>query len=197
MLKVTKFGGSSLASAQQMEKVGAIIHSDPDRRYIIPSAPGKRFSDDTKVTDLLYRCYDAASEGEDIDGRIAEIAARYQEIIEGLGLTGFSLEGEFAQIERIMTQNPNSNYAASRGEYLNGRIMARYLGYEFIDAKDVIFFDEQGNLDAEKTNQVLTKVLSETPRAVIPGFYGRGLDGHVKTFSRGGSDITGSIVARA
>ena len=180
MKKVVKFGGSSLADSEQFKKVGAIITSDPSRVYVIPSAPGKRFSGDDKVTDLLYRMYNKAYKDEDFGEEMDEIRSRYQEIIEGLGLTGFSLEGEFAQIERIMTQNPNSNYAASRGEYLNGRIMARYLGYEFIDAKDVIFFDEQGNLDAEKTNQVLTKVLSETPRAVIPGFYGRGFDGHVR-----------------
>ena len=197
MKKVVKFGGSSLADSEQFKKVGAIIKSDPSRVYVIPSAPGKRFSGDDKVTDLLYRMYNKAYKDEDFGEELDEIKSRYQEIIDGLGLEGFSLEGEFAQIERKMTQSPNSNYAASRGEYLNGRIMARYLGYTFIDAKDVIFFDEHGNLDAEKTNQVLTNVLSETPKAVIPGFYGRGFDGHVKTFSRGGSDITGSIIARA
>ena len=197
MKKVVKFGGSSLADSEQFKKVGSIITSDPSRVYVIPSAPGKRFSGDEKVTDLLYRMYYKASKDEDFGEELDEIKARYQEIIDGLGLEGFSLEGEFAQIERKMHHEPRSNYAASRGEYLNGRIMARYLGYKFIDAKDVIFFDEQGNLDAEKTNKVLRECLEETPKAVIPGFYGRGADGHVKTFSRGGSDITGSIVARA
>ena len=171
--------------------------SDPSRVYVIPSAPGKRFSGDEKVTDLLYRMVAKASKDEDFGEELEKIKERYNEIINGLGLEGFSLEGEFAQIERRMHQSPNSNYAASRGEYLNGRIMARYLGYEFVDAKDVIFFDEHGNLDAEKTNKVLSEKLANTPKAVIPGFYGRGFDGHVKTFSRGGSDITGSIVARA
>ena len=171
--------------------------SDPSRVYVVPSAPGKRFSGDEKVTDLLYRMYYKASKDEDFGEELDEIKARYQEIIDGLGLEGFSLEGEFAQIERKMHHEPRSNYAASRGEYLNGRIMARYLGYEFIDAKDVIFFDDQGNLDSEKTNKVLRECLENNPKAVIPGFYGRGADGHVKTFSRGGSDITGSIVARA
>ena len=197
MKKVVKFGGSSLADSEQFRKVGAIIKSDPSRVYVIPSAPGKRFSGDEKVTDLLYKMYYKASKDEDFGVELEEIKARYQEIIDGLGLEGFSLEGEFAQIERKMLHEPSSNYAASRGEYLNGRIMARYLDYKFIDAKDVIFFDEHGNLDAEKTNEVLSKCLEENPKAVIPGFYGRGIDGHVKTFSRGGSDITASIVARA
>ena len=197
MKKVVKFGGSSLADSEQFKKVGEIIMSDPSRVYVIPSAPGKRFSGDEKVTDLLYRMVAKASKDEDFGEELEKIKERYNEIINGLGLEGFSLEGEFAQIERRMHQSPNSNYAASRGEYLNGRIMARYLGYEFVDAKDVIFFDEHGNLDAEKTNKVLSEKLANTPKAVIPGFYGRGFDGHVKTFSRGGSDITGSIVARA
>ena len=197
MKKVVKFGGSSLADSEQFKKVGAIIKSDPSRVYVIPSAPGKRFSGDEKVTDLLYKMYYKASKDEDFGEELDTIKMRYQEIIEGLGLEGFSLEGEFAQIERKMHHDPDSNYAASRGEYLNGRIMARYLGYAFIDAKDVIFFDEHGNLDAEKTNEVLSKALEENPKAVIPGFYGKGFNGRVKTFSRGGSDITGSIVARA
>ena len=197
MKKVVKFGGSSLADSAQFKKVGGIIMKDASRVYVIPSAPGKRFSGDTKVTDLFYMMYSKASKDEDFGEELDQIRERYNEIIEGLGLTGFSLEGEFAQIERRMHQSPDSNYAASRGEYLNGRIMARYLGYSFIDAKDVIFFDEHGSLDAEHTNEVLSKALAENPKAVIPGFYGRGADGHVKTFSRGGSDVTGSIVARA
>ena len=159
MKKVVKFGGSSLADSEQFKKVGDIIREDPSRVYVIPSAPGKRFSGDDKVTDLLYRMHSKASKDEDFGEELDIIKERYHEIIEGLGLEGFSLEGEFAQIERRMHQNPDSNYAASRGEYLNA--------------------------------------LEENPRAVIPGFYGRGFDGNVKTFSRGGSDITGSIVARA
>ena len=197
MKKVVKFGGSSLADAEQFRKAGEIVRSDPARVYVIPSAPGKRFGGDTKVTDLLYRMHARASKDEDFYEELDQIKERYQEIIDGLGLTGFSLEGEFAQIERRMHQNPHSSYAASRGEYLNGRIMARYLQIPFIDAADVIVFDEEGVLDAEMTNKIMAKRLSETPRAVIPGFYGRGADGNVRTFSRGGSDITGSIVARA
>ena len=159
-----------MADSEQFRKVGQIILDDPSRTYVIPSAPGKRFSGDDKVTDLLYRMHSKASKDEDFGEELDTIRERYQEIIDGLGLEGFSLEGEFAQIERRMLQNPDSNYAASRGEYLNGRIMARYLGYKFIDAKDVIFFDEHGNLDAEKTNEVLSEALKENPKAVIPGF---------------------------
>lgn len=197
MKKVVKFGGSSLADASQFQKVAEIIRSDPDRVYVIPSAPGRRFGGDKKVTDLLYRMYYKASKDEDFGEELDEIRQRYTDIIEGLGLAGFSLEGEFAQIERRMHQSPESNYAASRGEYLNGRIMARYLDIPFIDAADVIFFDKEGVLDAEKTNEVMSEKLALCPRAVIPGFYGRAADGSVKTFSRGGSDITGSIVSRA
>ena len=128
MKKVVKFGGSSLADSEQFKKVGEIIKSDPSRVYVIPSAPGKRFSGDEKVTDLLYKMYYKASKDEDFGEELEKIKERYDEIISGLELTGFSLEGEFAQIERRMNQSPDSNYAASRGEYLNGRIMARYLG---------------------------------------------------------------------
>ena len=196
MKKVVKFGGSSLASAKQFKKVGDIIRADKARRYVIPSAPGRRSKTDSKVTDLLYQCYDAIENGAPYGKIFQQIKERFTSIVEGLDLN-LNLDFEFRKIEENFLAKAGRDYAASRGEYLNGMIMAHYLDCEFIDAADVIFFDEQGNLDAEKTNQVLTKVLSETPRAVIPGFYGRGFDGHVKTFSRGGSDITGSIVARA
>lgn len=197
MKKVVKFGGSSLASAEQFKKVGDIIRSDSARRYVVPSAPGKRFSGDIKVTDLLYKCYAAAEANTDFQGILAQIKARYQEIIEGLGLT-LSLADEFAKIEENFKNKAGSDYAASRGEYLNGIIMAAYLEYEFIDAATVVFFDEEGNLDAEKTDEVLGKKLDSVEYAVIPGFYGCAADGEsIKTFSRGGSDITGSIVAKA
>ena len=196
MKKVVKFGGSSLASAEQFKKVGDIIHADKERRYVIPSAPGKRFPKDTKVTDMLYGCYHLAEEGKDFKKELAEIAARYQEIIDGLGLT-LTLKEEFKIIEKNFKEKSGENYAASRGEYLNGIIMAAYLGYEFVDAADVIHFAENGDFDAELTNEILSARLAELDHAVIPGFYGAYADGRVKTFSRGGSDITGSIVARA
>jgi len=196
MLKVVKFGGSSLASAGQMEKVGKIIHSDPDRRFVIPSAPGKRFSDDTKVTDLLYRCYDKAAKGDDIEGILNQIRDRYTEIIEGLKID-LSLDEEFDLIRDYFKRRAGRNYAASRGEYLNGIVLAKYLGYKFIDAKDIILFDAHGNFDAERTNDVCYERLKNLDNAVIPGFYGSMPDGSIKTFSRGGSDITGSIISRA
>lgn len=196
MKKVVKFGGSSLASAEQFQKVGAIIKADKERRYVVPSAPGKRFGKDTKVTDMLYGCYALAEEGEKFDKELAAIKARYDEIISGLGLK-LDLSGEFQTIRENFAAKAGSDYAASRGEYLNGIVMANYLGYEFIDSATVIFFDENGDFNAEKTNQVLRARLEKTERAVVPGFYGAYEDGRVKTFSRGGSDVTGSIVAKA
>ena len=191
MKKVVKFGGSSLASAQQFRKVGEIIHSDNGRRYVVPSAPGKRSDKDTKVTDMLYQCYPKA-----LDEGIAAIAARFQEIIDGLSLQ-LSLEEDFETIREAFAAQCGSDYAASRGEYLNGKIMAAYLDYEFVDAAEVIRFDEDGEFDSEKTNDLMHRRLEGLETAVIPGFYGAMEDGSIKTFSRGGSDITGSIVARA
>ncbi len=196
MLKVVKFGGSSLASAEQFRKVGNIIREDKDRRFVIPSAPGKRFDKDIKVTDMLYECYAAAEAGEDFSDKLAAIRARYDEIICGLGLD-LSLDEEFGVIAENFKEQAGSDYAASRGEYLNGKVMAAYLGYEFIDAATVILFDEDGDFDADETNKIMAKRLASCENAVIPGFYGAYADGRVKTFSRGGSDITGSIVARA
>lgn len=196
MKKVVKFGGSSLASAEQFKKVGNIIRAEESRRYVIPSAPGKRFSDDVKVTDMLYKCYGAAVKGKKFTDLLKDIQERYNEIIEGLGLT-LSLEKEFEIIRDNFAKKAGRDYAASRGEYLNGIIMANYLGYEFIDAVEVIFFDEEGKFDADKTDEILSERLNKAERAVIPGFYGSLPDGTIKTFSRGGSDVTGSIVAKA
>ncbi len=196
MKKVVKFGGSSLASAEQFEKVGAIIRADESRRYVVPSAPGKRNSGDRKVTDMLYACYALAEEDKDLGVALAEIKARYDEIIKGLNLK-LSLSDEFKTIERNFKEKAGRDYAASRGEYLNGIVMANYLGYEFIDAARVVAFDKDGSFDPEKTNAQMSRALEKADHAVIPGFYGAKPDGSVITFSRGGSDITGSIVARA
>lgn len=163
---------------------------------MVPSAPGKRFDGDTKVTDLLYKCYNIAVQGEDFGAVLQEIKERYYEIIRGLKLD-LSLEKEFAQIEEDFKAQAGSDYAASRGEFLNGKVMAAYLGYEFVDAATVIRFDKNGNFDADKTDKLLSKRLAKCERAVIPGFYGAYEDGKVKTFSRGGSDVTGSLVAKA
>ena len=196
-MKVVKFGGSSLANAEQFKKVGDIIRSDKSRRYVIPSAPGKRFSSDTKVTDLLYRMDEKAENGEDFTEILDQIKERFTEIIEGLELKDFSLDEQFDEIEKRMKEDPDPDFAASRGEHLNGRIMARYLGYTFVDPFEMIFFDEEGALDDRKTMRTVEKRLAQEEYAVIHGFYGCSYDGKVKTFSRGGSDVTGSIVAGA
>ncbi len=196
MVKVVKFGGSSLASAEQFKKVAAIIKAEPCRRYVVPSAPGKRTKNDTKVTDMLYSCYDAASKGEDITNHFSEIEARYNGIISELGLD-FSLADEFEAIKNAFIHKAGRDFAASRGEYLNGLILAEYLGFDFIDAAEVIFFNDNGLFDSERTNAVLASELKKHEYAVIPGFYGSMPNDTIKTFSRGGSDITGSIVARA
>ncbi len=196
MKKVVKFGGSSLASAEQFQKVGNIIHADASRKYVVPSAPGKRFSSDTKVTDMLYGCYELAVSGEDFTQKLEAIKARYQQIIDGLSLT-ISLDGEFETIYKNFSGKAGRDYAASRGEYLNGIIMAEYLGFEFIDAALVIRFREDGTFDDETTNELLAERLKDSCGAVIPGFYGSKADGTIVTFSRGGSDITGSLVALA
>ncbi len=196
MKKVVKFGGSSLANAEQFQKVGEIIRSEKSRRYVVPSAPGKRFDGDTKVTDMLYACYGAAEAGEDFSGKLQAIKMRFQEIIQGLSLD-LSLDREFEQIAADFSAHAGKEYAASRGEFLNGKVMAAYLGYEFVDAAEVIRFDKNGALEAEKTNRLLEKRLAKCEKAVIPGFYGAEDGGKVRTFSRGGSDVTGSLVAKA
>ena len=196
MKKVVKFGGSSLASAEQFKKVGKIIRADASRKFVVPSAPGKRFSGDTKVTDMLYSCYGAAIREKKFADQLQEIRGRYQEIIDGLGLD-FSLDQDFEKIRENFGKKIGRDYAASRGEYLNGKIMAAYLGYEFIDAADVIRFGEDGSFDEETTNQLLAKRLEDSKGAVIPGFYGAKADGTIVTFSRGGSDVSGSLVALA
>ena len=190
MIKVVKFGGSSLANAEQFTKVGNIIRADESRRYVVPSAPGKRFSGDTKVTDMLYHCYELAEAGQAFTKQLNQIRERYNEIIRGLKLD-FSLTEDFEVIKKQFLSKAGSMYAASRGEYLNGKIMAKYLGYDFVDAANVIRFDGDGNFDPDTTR------LAASERAVVPGFYGAMANGTVVTFSRGGSDVTGSLVARA
>ena len=169
MLKVTKFGGSSLASAEQFKKVADIVLADKSRRYVVPSAPGKRFKEDTKVTDMLYTCYYETLKSGEISPVFEQIKERYNSIIEGLGLD-LSLEREFKIIEGSFLARAGKDYAASRGEYLNGIIMAKYLGFDFIDAAEVIFFKENGTFDSEITNEVLGERLKKSEYAVIPGF---------------------------
>lgn len=195
-VKVVKFGGTSLADAGQFKKVKDIIYSDESRRYVVPSAPGKRFDGDTKVTDMLYSCYDAAVKGQEIDGIFNKITSRYDSIIEGLGID-LSLDSEYESIKYALLHKAGRDYTASRGEYLSGLVLAKYLGYDFIDAAEVIFFNENGTFDSERTNEALSERLTKHKNAVVPGFYGSMPNDTIKTFSRGGSDITGSILARA
>lgn len=194
--KVVKFGGSSLADAKQFKKVADIILSDEKRRFVVASAPGKRYIEDVKVTDMLYQCYEKATSGEDYEADFQCIIDRYNSIIEDLGIE-FSLDEDFDTIKGAFAHMAGRDYAASRGEYLNSKILAKYLGFDFIDPAGCIFFDDTGVFDWETTKAKLTPKLKAVSNAVIPGFYGSMPNGTIKTFSRGGSDVTGSIVARA
>ena len=187
---VAKFGGTSLADPGQFKKVIAIIKSDPARQYIVVSAPGKRDSNDRKVTDLLYQVHMLSAEGLPYLTVLNKIEERYQEIVDGIGLK-FDVKAEIASINRAIIRNASRDYVASRGEYLNGMILAGALGYEFLDPVKCIFLDHFGRY--KEQDDRLKKYL-EKGNVVIPGFYGQGPD-DVKTFSRGGSDITGAIVA--
>ena len=192
-----KFGGTSMADAEQIRKVTAIIKSSQHRRYVVVSAPGKRFSDDIKVTDLLYQCYNEARKRQNFEPALTQIRDRFAEIIHDLELD-FDIDSEIETIrQHLLDDEPEKDYMASRGEYLSAKVLAAHLGYKFIDAADYIHFNEDGSLNFQKTKEDLKKILSVTFRAVIPGFYGSLPYGKIKTFSRGGSDVTGSIVARA
>lgn len=195
-IKVAKFGGSSLASAEQFKKVRDILLLDADRRIVVPSAPGKRCSTDIKVTDLLYECSRLAAAGRDIAPAFDQIRERYHGIAQALELT-LDLDAQMEEVKRNIQGGAGADYAASRGEYLNGILLAHYLGWDFVDPQEGIFFDEEGHLDSVKTKEKLGALLREHQYAVVPGFYGCDVQGKVKTFSRGGSDITGAIVASA
>ena len=194
-IKVAKFGGSSLADADHFKKVQSIIESDPDRRYIVPSAPGKRNNVDRKITDLLYLCHSHIQQKVPFDDVFKIITKRYLQIVKGLGLS-FDLQPRLDEVKIRISSGASADYTASRGEYLTGLIMSQLLGYDFIDPAEIIFFDERGKLDAERTQAETEKRIARHERAVIPGFFGSDVRGNVKTFSRGGSDITGAIVAR-
>ena len=195
-IKVLKFGGSSLADAEHFRAVADIVKADPERRYVVASAPGKRSKSDTKVTDMLYRCYELAADESDFSEVFEQIKDRYNTIISDLGIT-LDLTEVYEKIKHSFTHNAGRDYVASRGEYINAMILAKFLDYQFIDARKCIFFNDDGAFDSERTNNVLKDYLAKYDRAVIPGFYGSMPNGTIKTFSRGGSDVTGSIVARA
>ncbi len=195
-VKVAKFGGSSLADGSQFNKVKSIIGLDADRRFIVPSAPGKRTYKDQKITDMLYECQKKAKAGMQFSEIFDSIVERYVDIAFELSLSIDFLPHFETARERIQS-GASADYAASRGEYINGLLMASFLGCEFIDAAEIIFFDESGAFDADKTQEIASERLAKVKNAVVPGFYGALPGGEIKTFSRGGSDITGAIVARA
>lgn len=194
-LKVAKFGGSSLADASMIQRVKSIVDSDPQRRFIIPSAPGKRDATDQKVTDLLYLCHDHARQGVPFAEVFTLIADRYNGIVSDLGLS-LDMVPLLEEIAAKVESGASADYTASRGEFLNGHIIAALLGCEFVDAADIIQFDAKGNFLSESTHESVAGRLGSVERAVVPGFYGAKPDGTIKTFSRGGSDVTGAIVAR-
>ena len=193
---VVKFGGSSLSDAAQFRKVRDIIRMDPRRCYVVPSAPGRRFPEDEKVTDLLYQTYRAQKNGQNPAPIFQRVRERYLSIVEELGLS-FPIARELDEVERLIREGASEDFCASRGEYLNGLLLADYLGFAFLDPKDLVFFNDDGTFDSERTNAVMAEKLKTVPQAVIPGFYGSIRNGEIHTFSRGGSDISGSIVARA
>jgi aspartate kinase len=193
---VAKFGGSSLSDAEQFLKVRKILMQNQDRKFVVPSAPGKRCGGDIKITDLLYECHNNAKSNSDISAPFAKIAERYREIAAHLSLD-VGLEDKLIEIKQRITEEKNAAYAASRGEYLGGLLLAELLGWDFIDPAGLILFDDHGVLDAEATQIACSHELMKHERAVIPGFYGSTFDGEIRTFTRGGSDVTGAVVARA
>ncbi|MDH3582763.1 MAG: aspartate kinase [Phycisphaerae bacterium] len=195
-LKVAKFGGSSLADADMIRRVAAIVGADPQRQYVVPSAPGKRHGHDQKITDLLYLCHEHARQEVPFDEVFAIIAGRFGQIIDDLGLD-LDLRPHLEEVRGRIAQGAGPDYTASRGEALNGRILAAVLQMPYVDAAEVIRFAATGRFDREATDAALARCFSDHTQAVIPGFYGSMPDGTIKTFSRGGSDVTGAIVARA
>ena len=193
---VAKFGGTSLADAGQFQKIKDIIEKDPSRRFIVASAPGKRFPEDIKVTDMLLRCYQNAKNGEDYEQDLNEIKTRFQDIMKALNID-FPIDKEIDIIRKHLSEYPDSQYMASRGEYLNSQILASYLGFTFVDPAWCVCFNEDGTLDSIMTKRAMSAALRPLKNAVVAGFYGADSEGRIHTFSRGGSDVTGSLVASA
>lgn len=185
-----------MADGNTMQAVKKIIDSDVKRKYVVVSAPGKRFNGDVKVTDLLYACYGELKEKGDCSQSFAKVRARFESIVKELNLS-MDIKAVLDETQRRLNEEQSEDFTASRGEYLSARIMAELLGVKFIDGEDVVFFKEDGRLDGEKTYRAISQAVADGANAVFPGFYGRGADGKVKTFSRGGSDISGAVVARA
>ena len=193
---VAKFGGTSLCDAAQFEKVRRIVAEDPSRRYVVASAPGKRFDGDSKVTDLLFTCFEKAKAGDDCEDSLALVAQRFRQIAGKLNLD-FPLSEEIAKLREHLLKEPDRDYILSRGEYLNARLLAAYLGFTFVDPEWCVCFDECGRLDQSLSRRMLSAALRPLDRAVIAGFYGADMNGRIHTLPRGGSDVTGSLAAAA
>lgn len=191
---VAKFGGSSLANADQFRKVKSIIDADPRRKYVVPSAPGKRDSKDFKITDLLYLCQAHVKTGISFDDVFKLISQRYIDIVNELSIN-IDIESHLNKVKEDIANGASEDYAASRGEYLNGLVLAKFLGFEFVDAAELVLFDDKGHFNLDKTLEVVNKKLANIEKAVIPGFYGYNEKRGIITFSRSGSDISGSIIA--
>ena len=195
-IKVAKFGGSSVAGAEQFKKVKAIIESDPSRRVVVSSAAGKRFSDDHKLTDLLYLCHAHLTYGVSCEDILHTIEQRFREIRDTLGLQ-YDLEADLSRLRSRLSKDMSVDELVSRGEYFTSRLLAEYLGFTFVDAADCVFFGLDGQIDKEKTYAAISRALSEHESILIPGFYGKLPTGRIKVMSRGGSDITGALAAAA
>lgn len=194
-IKVVKFGGTSLADANQIRKVQKIICADEERCYVVPSAPGKRIASERKITDLLYLCHAHVQQNVPIDEVFQIIVDRYRDIVRDMDIS-IDLEPQFDDIKKKISDGASADYTASRGEFLIGLILAALLGYDFVDPFEIIFFNKYGKIDIERTQAETNRRLLKHRKAIIPGFYGCAHDGKIKTFPRGGSDITGSIIAR-
>lgn len=195
-MKTAKFGGTSLADAARFRQVKRIVSADPELRFVVVSAPGKRSAEDKKVTDLLYDCHAAVKTGADPETAFAPVAARFRQIVQELDLA-IDLESELRQIEAALASGASAAYCASRGEYLSGRMLAALLGWPFLDPAELHFFDADGVPQYKLAEQALTRRLRDMERAVMPGFYGGGADGRIHTLPRGGSDISGALLASA
>ncbi len=193
---VAKFGGTSLADADHFRKIKKIVVENPDRRYIVASAPGKRYPDDIKVTDMLLSCYEIAAKGEPFEEALLAIKSRFQDILDDLNMN-FPLDHEIDKLRTHLSDTPDKDYMASRGEYLNSRILADFLGFHFVDPAWCVSFSSNGDFDEPMTKRAMGAALRPLNHAVIAGFYGADENGNIHTFSRGGSDVTGSLAACA
>ena len=196
MVKVAKFGGSSVAGAEQFKKVKSIVESDPDIKVVVISAAGKRSSGDHKLTDLLYLCHAHLSYGVPCDDIIHTIEQRLREIRDELGL-GFDVGAEMEKLEKSMSKDMSADELVSRGEYFTSRLMADYLGFQFVDAADCVFFSFDGQIERDKTYEAIAAACEKYGKIVLPGFYGRLPNGRIKVMTRGGSDISGALAAAA